>query len=143
MPSRCLLCLEVAISKRTHLWEGKNDSNQPCESSKASPGRCRQESWASMAIWERVGVVTAGTFLEHVCRLSWPTSAKTRSGLVPTLRRWEEKLSNLFGLWSSYRLLAAVQQASLSPWDVALWPQLTCWQVVNIQTGVWPCRDGR
>jgi len=31
MPSQYLMCPEVAISERMHLWEGRSASNQPCE----------------------------------------------------------------------------------------------------------------
>ena len=67
MPSEYLLCPEVAIYQRIHLWESKSASKQPCESSNASPDRCGQEPWILMAWWERTDVVSAGTFLEHVC----------------------------------------------------------------------------
>jgi len=69
MPSRRWLRLEVAISEQIHLLVGKSDSNQPCESSNASPDRCGQEPWVSVALWARAGVVTAGTLLERT-RLS-------------------------------------------------------------------------
>ena len=53
--------------------------------------------WVSVALWGRVGIVTAGTYLEHVCQ-----AVGTRSGLVPTLHRWE-KLAATFaaarGCW--------------------------------------------
>jgi len=53
--------------QQIHLWEGKSASNQPCESTNASPDRCRQELWVSVALWGTAGAVIAGTFLEHVC----------------------------------------------------------------------------
>ena len=40
MPSQYLICPEMAISHRIHLWEGKSASNRPCERSNASPDRC-------------------------------------------------------------------------------------------------------
>ena len=67
MPSQCLICPEVAISAWIHLWEGKSASNQPCESSNASPDRCRQEPGASVALWGKTDVVSTGTFPEHFC----------------------------------------------------------------------------
>jgi len=67
MPSQCLVCPEVAISRRIHLWEGKSASNRPCESSNASPDRCGQEPWILVALWKRADVVTVETFLGHIC----------------------------------------------------------------------------
>ena len=68
MPSQYLMCPpEVAISQRIHLWEGKSASNQPCESSNASPNRYEQEPCVLVALWMRVDVASAGSFLEHVC----------------------------------------------------------------------------
>ena len=67
MPSQCLMCPAVAISQRIHLWEGKSASNQPCEGSNASPDRCGQGPWASVALWGKADVVASGTFLVHAC----------------------------------------------------------------------------
>ena len=67
MPPQCLMCPEVAISQWIHMWECKSASNQPCESSNVSSGRWGQEPWASVALWRKADVVTAGTFLGHVC----------------------------------------------------------------------------
>jgi len=47
VPAQYLMCPKVVISQRIHLWEGKSASNQPCESSNASPDRYRQELSAS------------------------------------------------------------------------------------------------
>jgi len=47
-------------------------------------------------------------------RLSLPTLAKARYGLVPTLHLREKKLTAPFGLCSSSRLLAVVQETRLS-----------------------------
>jgi len=66
IPSQCLVCPEVAISQRIHLWEGKSTSNQPCRSSNASWDHCGQEPWALVALWEKANVVTTRTFQEHV-----------------------------------------------------------------------------
>jgi len=82
MPSQCLMCAEVAISQRIYLWEGKSASNQLCESSNASPDRCGQEAWASVTLWGKVDVVTAGTFQEHVCpAVGCPGRNSRRPGL--------------------------------------------------------------
>jgi len=67
MPSQCLVCPEVAISQRIHLWEGKSASNQACEISNASPDRCGQEPWVLVALWGKAAVVTVGNFVEHAC----------------------------------------------------------------------------
>ena len=62
MSFQCFMCPDVAISQRIHLWESKSASNQPCESSNASPDSCGQEPCASVALWGN-----AGTFQELVC----------------------------------------------------------------------------
>ena len=113
MPSQCLVCPEVAISRRIHLWEGKSASNRPCESSIASPDRCGQEPWILVALWGRADVVTAGFPRTRLSgsRLSWPRLAKARSGLVPTFQRREKKLAVSFGLYNSPRLLDAAHAA--------------------------------
>ena len=82
MPSQNLVFPEVAISQRIHLWEGKSVSNRPCESSNASPDRCGQEPCTLVALWGRAGVVTAGTFLGHVCpAVGCPDRGSRRPGL--------------------------------------------------------------
>ena len=48
-------------------------------------------------------------------RLSWPTLAKARSGLVPTFHRPKEKLAASFASYSSQRLLTVAQESRLSP----------------------------
>ena len=58
---------DVAISRRIHVWEGKSASNQPCESSNASPACCGQDLLVLVALWGRANLVTAGTVWEHVC----------------------------------------------------------------------------
>jgi len=121
MPSQYLMCPEVAISQRIHLWEGKNASSQPCESSNASPDSCGQEPWDSVALWVNADVVTVGTFPGHVC----PNGNSRR--LVPTFYRWK-KLAVSFGLYNRPRLLDVAQASRLSPWDVLLW-LLSYWQV--------------
>ena len=73
---------EVVFSRRIHLWEGKSASNRPCESSDASPDRCGQERWILVAVWGRTDVVTAGTFLGHVCpAVGCPGRNSRRRGL--------------------------------------------------------------
>jgi len=57
----------IAAASRWGRGEGKSASNQSCESSSAPPDRCGQEPWILVALWGRADVVTAGTFLEHVC----------------------------------------------------------------------------
>jgi len=48
-------------------------------------------------------------------RLSWPTLAKARSGLVTTFQRLEKKLAVSFGLYNSPWLLDVVNESRLSP----------------------------
>ena len=99
MPYQCLMCLEMVIYQRIHLWEGKSTTNQPCESSNASPDRCGQEHWASAALWGRADVVTAGTFLEHVCPAAGcPGRNSRRPGLGWCRRSIGERRSWVFPL---------------------------------------------
>ena len=74
-------------------------SNQPCESSNASSGRCRQEPWASVALWGKADVVTSRTFLEHVCpAVGCPGRNSRRPGLGWCRRYIGERKSWLFPL---------------------------------------------
>ena len=62
-------CPEVGNSQRILLLEDKSASNQPCESSNASPNRCRQELWVSLWCYERGLVLwSRKILLEHVCQ---------------------------------------------------------------------------
>jgi len=82
MPSQYLVCPEVSISWRIHQWESKSASNQPCESSNASPDHSGQEPWILVALWGRADVMTAGTFLGHVCpTVGCPGRGSRRPGL--------------------------------------------------------------
>ena len=55
---------------------------------------------------------------------------QARSGLVSVFQHPVVKLSALFVLWSSIRLLFAAHSTRHSPLDVlALYPHCTCWQL--------------
>ena len=114
-PSRCLLCPDVVISLRIHRWEGKSASKQPCESSNASPDRCRQGPW----VWWRY---EWGPML-WPREPSWNTSvrqsavlAETREGQV----RVGADVSSVRGetgcfLWAMEQFKVVAQQSRLSP----------------------------
>jgi len=55
-------------------------------------------------------------------RLSWPTLARARFGLVPTFHRREKKLVIPFGLSSSPRLLDVAQETRLSLSGIVVTP---------------------
>jgi len=79
------------VYTRSIQKECKSGSNQPCGSSYASPGRCRQVPWVLVALG-RICVVTAGNFpitQMSGSQLSCLKLAKARSGLVPTFHRRE------------------------------------------------------
>ena len=148
MPSQCLMCPEVTISQRIHLWEGESASNQPWESSNASLDRCGQEPWASVALWGRADVVTSGTFLEHVCpAVGCPGRNSRRPGLVWCRRSIGERRSWLFPL--GYATVQACWMLTRSPgshrqemfyynpsWRVGSWShQRTDW---DVGTSGWP-----
>ena len=148
-PPQCLMCPEVAISQRMHLWEGKSASNQPCESSNASPGRCGQEPWASVALWGKAEAVTSRTFVGHVCPavgcpgrnsrrpgLGWcPRSIGERRGLFPLSYTIEQ--SRVVGCCPGVQAPTVRRCLVVTPVDVL------AVEVTNIQTGVWERRDGR
>ena len=93
------MCPDVAISQRIHLWDGKSTSNQPSESSNASPDRCRQGPWVSLVLWGRADVVTSGTFQEHVCLVvGCPDQNSRRPGLGWCQLSISERKSRLFPL---------------------------------------------
>ena len=99
MPSQYLVCLEVAISRRIHLWEGKSASNRLCESSNASLDRCGQEPWILVVLWGRTDVGTAGTFLGHVCLVVGCPGRRSRwPGLGWCQRSNSERRNWLFSL---------------------------------------------
>jgi len=92
-------CVRRWQSRRTHLWEGKSASNRPCESSNASPNRCGQEPWILVALWGRTDVVTARTFLGHVCpAVGCPGRGSWRPGLGWCRRSNGERRNWLFPL---------------------------------------------
>ena len=122
MPSQYLVCPEVAISQRIRLWEGKSASNRPCESSNASPDRYWQEPWILVALWGRADIVTAGTFLGHVCpAVGCPGRGSRRPGLGWIRHSNGERRSWLFplgcttvqGCWMLPRSLASHRQGML------------------------------
>ena len=136
------MCPEVAISQKIHLWEGKSASKQPCESSNASPDRCGQEPWASVAFWARADAVTAGTFQEHVClAVGSPGRNSRKPGLGCCQRSIGERRSWLFplGYTTVPRLLDVAQESRPTPsgdvlllpsWHVGKWShQHTDWGV--------------
>jgi len=108
MPSQYLMCLEVAISQRIHLQEGKKAVNRPCEISNVSPDRCEQEPGVLVALWRRADFVTAGTFLEHVCpavsgpgRNSWGPGPGWRRRSIGERKNWlfPYGLTTVQGCW--------------------------------------------
>jgi len=142
------MCPEVAISQRIHLWEDKSASHQPCESSTASSDRCGQEPWVSVALRGYTDVVTAVTFLEHVCpAVSCPSRNSRRPGPAWCRRSIGERRNWLFplshravqGCWMLPRSPGSHRQGMLCcypSWHVDSW-------ITNIETGVWERRDGR
>ena len=99
MLSQYLVCPEVAISRRIRPWEGKSASNRPCESSNASPDRCGQETWILEALWGRADVVSAATFLGHVCpTVDCPGRNSRRPGLGWCRRSNDERRNWLLPL---------------------------------------------
>ena len=149
MPSQCLTYPEVAISQRIHLWEGKSATNQPCESSNASPDRCGQEPWASVALWRKADVVTAGTFLEHVCpAVGCPGRNSWRPGLGWCRRPIGER-SWLFPLGYSLQqpkvvgCCPGVQALTVRRCFVLAPVDMLAVEVTDIQAGVSERRDGR
>jgi len=148
MPSQYLMCPEVAISQGIHLWGGRSASNQPCESSNASPDRCGQEPWASVALKRKAAVVAAGTFLEHVCpAVGCPGRNSPRPGLgwcrcsIGERRSWLIPLGYITdqGCWMLPRSPNSHRQGCfvVTPVD------MLAVEVTNIQTGIWERRDGR
>jgi len=147
MPSQHLVCPEVAISRRIHLREGKSTSNRPCESFNASPYRCGQEPWILVALWGRADVVTAGTFLGHVCpAVGCPGRNSRRPGLGWCRCSNGERRNWLFpscttvqGYWMLPRSPGSHSRGCcvVTPVD------MLAIEVANVQTGVWERRDGR
>jgi len=130
------------------VWESKSASNQPCESSNASPYRCGQEPWASVALWEKADVVTAGTFQEHACRgVDCPGRNSRRPGLGWCQRSIGERRSWLFplgyttvqGCWMLPRSPGSHRQEMFCcnpSWHVGSWShQHTDW---GVGTSGWP-----
>ena len=130
------------------VWESKSASNQPCESSNASPYRCGQEPWASVALWEKADVVTAGTFQEHACRgVDCPRRNSRRPGLGWCQRSIGERRSWLFplgyttvqGCWMLPRSPGSHRQEMFCcnpSWHVGSWShQHTDW---GVGTSGWP-----
>ena len=111
MPSQYSVCPEVAISRRIHLWEGKNASKRPCESSNSSSDRCEQEPWILVALQWRADAVTTGTFQEHIClAVGCPGRNSRRSGLGWCRRSNGERRNWLFPLGCT-----TVQDCSMLP----------------------------
>jgi len=140
MPSQCLVCPEGAISRRIHLWEGKNAFNRPCESSNASPDCCGQVPWILVALWGRADVVTAGTFLGCVCPVVGCPSWNSRSPGLGWCRRsiGERRLFSLSctivqGCWMLPRSPGSRRQGMLycnPSWRAGNWShQCTGWGV--------------
>ena len=99
MPSQYLMCLEMAISERIHLQEGKSATNQPCESSNTSLDHCGQEPWVSVVLRGRADVMTARTFPGHVClAVGCPGQNSRRSGPGWCRRSIGDRRSWLFPL---------------------------------------------
>ena len=142
MPCRCLLCLEVAIFQQIHLWGGKSVSNQSCESCNTSTHRCGQELWAPVALWARVGVVTTGTFLEHVCpavvcggrhsqRPSQTWCRRSTSERRKWLLLWVVQQPNIFDCCPGVQALTVRKCFAVIPVD------MLAVEVVNIETEEW------
>ena len=147
MPSSCLLCPEVAISKRISLYEDKNNaSNQPCESSNTSPDHCRQEfepRWP----WECRHCDRGNYPRTHLSgsRLSWPTLVKDRSGFIPMFHPWKEKPTSFWVIQQSKVVgcCSGVQALTIRGCCVITPAEMLAVEVANIQDGLWKRRDGR
>jgi len=148
MPSQYLVCPEVAICQRIHLWEGKSASNRPCENSNASPDRCGQEPWILVAFWGRADVVASGTFLEHVCLVVGCPGRNSRSQVwvgadIPTAREetgcvfWVIQQSKVVWRFPGVQALTVRRCCVVTPVD------MLAVEVTNVQTGVWKRRDVR
>ena len=90
MLSQYLVCPEVAISRRIHLWEGKSASTGSLWAGTLNRGGVMREDRCC----------DRGNFPKaHLSgsRLSWTRLAKARSGLLPTFQRREKKLAVSIG----------------------------------------------
>jgi len=142
MTFQYLVCPEVAISERIHLWEGKTAFNQPCKSSNSSPDHFGQEPWILVALWGSADIMFAGTYLEPV----WPAVGcpglnSRRPGLVWCRSSNGERRSWLFalgcttvqGCWMLPRSPSSHGQGMLCcnpSWRVGSWShQRTDWGV--------------
>ena len=69
--------------------KGNSNSNHPgMQNSNASPDPCRQESWTSLVLQERVSVVSKGTFLECMWKAVGCHGRHSHSGQVWVVRSW-------------------------------------------------------
>ena len=145
MPSQHLVCPEVAVYRRIYLWESKSASNRPCDSSNASPDRCGQEPWILVALWGRVDVVTAGSFLGHVCQaVSCPGRGSRRPGLGWCRRSNGERRNWLFPLiCTTVQCCPVVQDLTVRGFFVVTTVNVLPIEVANVQAGVWERRNGR
>ena len=145
MPSQYLMCPEVAISQRIHRWEGKSTSNPPCESSNASPDRCGQEQRASVALWEKADVVTAGTSQEHVCPAVGCPCRNLRRPCLGWCRRsiGEKKRVILIQQFEVVGCCSGIQALTVRRCFVVTPVDMLAVEVANIHTGMWEHRDGR
>ena len=126
----------------------KSASNQPYESSNASPDRYEQEPWASVALWWKADVVTSGTFPEHVCpAVGWLGQNSQKLGLGWYRRSIGERRNWLFplgyntvqGCWVLPRTPGSHRQEMFCcnpSWHVGTWShQHANWCV---ETSGWP-----
>ena len=153
--TKFLLCFLVVYCIRR--WQSLNGftckkarsaSNQPRKSSNATPNHCEQVPWVSVALWERADVVTAGTFLEHVCLaagcLGWH-SPRPRPGWcrcsIGARRNWSLHLGHttVQGCWMLPRNTGSHRQEMFCcnpSWHFRSWScQHTGW---GVGTSGWP-----
>jgi len=148
MLSQYLVCPEVAISRRIHLWEGKSASNQPCENSNASPDLCGQEPCVLVALRWKGRCCDRGIFPRtRLPAVGYPGRGSRRPGLGWCWRSIGERRNWLFTLDRT-----AVQGCMMFPrsqgsqrqemfccypsWRVAGWShQRTDW---GVGTSWWP-----